>query len=826
MKTLKTIVWILVAVIIVAGIGVYGYLKSTLPEYDGELSASGLSDTVEIVRDSYGMPHIYAETDHDAYFALGYAVAQDRLFQMDIFRRAFRGRLSEILGEGALGADTLFLTVTADNPIDELYEQYPPEVRDAMAAFADGVNCYLETRNGPLPVEFTLLGYEPEPWKPADCAAVYYLMSWDLNSSFTTELLFYAIVNAVGEEAAREIIVEYPDDAPFIMTGLPFAGADNTLDLLNVFACARMLTGTEGGGVSNNWVLSGEKTDTGMPILANDMHLGHSAPGIWYEAHLVTPTMNVSGVMPPGIPVVTVGATEHVAWGFTNVMADDSDYYMELIDPDDPNRYYYNGRWEEMETVEHTIPVKGGDPVTHTVRITRHGPIVNDVNEQDEPEGYALAMRWTAPELFGVATALYYFNHAENVDDFEKGIEYFKCPAQNIVYADDQGNIGYWASVGIPIRGGAAYGTPLFYPVPEGGEPPVLEYSGNWNPGILPVPGWDDRYEWRGYVPTDGQPHTKNPPRGWIATANNKHVDDDYPYLISNYYATPYRFARISEMIEEKDELGVVDMQRMHADVQVLMAREWVPVMEAALSGAELSDTEARALELLSAWDYEASVESPACSIFHATINAMLERTFKNRLGEDLYAHYIDNDFIAFNALNNMITRGESIWFDDPATDDIEQMNDMITASFTDAVALLKSEMGGDPDTWEWGELHTLTLYHAFGEQSKLLGMFMNIGPYPLWGSWATVNPAPYHITDPWEVYHGASERYIFDMSDINNSLRVIPAGISGNFMSPHYDDQALLWRTVSYRPFVLDRDRVMEDAAYTLTITPVAEAE
>jgi len=826
MKALKTVAWILAAVIIVAGIGAYGYLKSTLPAYDGELTAPGLSDTVEIVRDSYGMPHIYGETDHDVYFGLGYAFAQDRLFQMDIVRRAIRGRLSEILGEDALGADRLFLTITAENPVDEMYEEYPPEIRDAMAAFADGVNFYLENRDGPLPLEFTLLGYEPEPWRPSDCAAAYYLMAWDLNSSFNTELLFLAIIDAVGEEAAREIIVEYPDGAPFIMTDLPFTAADDALDLLTVLADARILTGTDGGGVSNNWVISGTKSDTGMPILANDMHLGHGAPGIWYEAHLTTPDMNVSGVLPPGIPVITVGATEHVAWGFTNVMADDSDYYMEIIDPDDPNRYYYNGEWVEMETVEHTIPVKDGDPVSYTVRLTRHGPIVNDVNGSEEPEGYALAMRWTAPELNGVAMALYHFNRAESVDDFEKGIEYFKCPAQNIVYADDQGNIGYWASVGIPIRDGAEYGTPLFYPVPEGGEPPVLEYSGNWNPGILPVPGWDDRYEWLGYVPTIEQPHTKNPPRGWIATANNKHVDDDYPYLISNYYATPDRFARICEMMEEKETLGIVDMQRMHADLLVLMARDWVPVMEAALSEAELSDAEARALELLSEWNFDATVESPGCSIFHATVNAMLERTFQSRLGEDLYPLYIDNYYIAFNALRNMIAREESVWFDDPATDEIEDMNAMITASFRDGVATLEAEMGGNPDTWEWGELHTLTLYHAFGRQSKLLGMFMNIGPYPLWGSWSTVSPAPYHITDPWEVYHGASERYIFDMGDINSSLRVIPAGISGNFMSPHYDDQALLWRTVSYRPFVLDKDLVMEDAEYILTISPEGGTE
>ncbi len=795
MKVIKWILSVFIVLIVVLFIVVYGWLRSTLPDYDGEMTVSGINGEIEIIRDSYGMPHIYAATDEDAAFALGYCMAQDRLFQMDLTRRAIRGELSEILGESLVPVDKLFRTITAGKSVEDLMSIYPPEIISIVEAYAAGVNYFLENHDGPLPVEFAILGYEPEPWEASDGIATHYYMAWDLNSAFDNEMLNDSIIKKVGENLGSELMSDYPKGYPNIIHGSETSSIEGNIKFLETLNLARNVLNTEGGGASNNWVISGGKSETGEPLLANDPHLGHGAPGIWYEAHISTPSMNVSGSVLSGIPFIIIGANDNVAWGFTNVMVDDADFYIEKINPDNPNQYEYMGRWEDMEVRDEVIKVKGADDVTTQVRLTRHGPIIDDVNEYDEPEGYAVSMRWTAYESLQALEAFSILNKAKDIDDVERAVEYFKCPGQNWVYADVNGNIGYWAAVGIPIRVGFD--------------------------GKVPVPGWDGRHEWQGYVPTKLQPHMRNPKEGWIATANNKHVGDDYPYVISHYYGMPDRYVRIKEMITEKDKLSISDFERMQADFYVVLAEEWVPMMVEALKDAELTDKEKEALSELEAWDYVATPEGVAPTIFHATINNMVENTFKKRLGDDLYMLYIDNYYVTFNSMRDMISRGGSEWFDDPDTPEVEGLDNVIKKSFVDAVAYLDDEMGGKVKNWVWGDLHTLTLYHAFGKKSSLMGFFMNIGPYPMGGSLATVNPQPYKLTNPWGGYHGASLRYIFDMGDMKNSIRVIPAGISGNFMSPHYDDQIDMWRTVTYRPFVLDREKVEEDTRYLLKMSP-----
>jgi len=498
----------------------------------------------------------------------------------------------------------------------------------------------------------------------------------------------------------------------------------------------------------------------------------------------------------PGMPSVIIGANEHVAWGFTNVMADDADFYIEKINPANPNQYEFMGSWEDMKIKEEVIKVKGGDDVKFKVRLTRHGPIVDEINQYKEPKNTSLSMRWTAYDTLQ-AYPFIELNTAKSVDDIEKAVADFKCPGQNWVYADDNGNIGFWAAVAIPIRDGFS--------------------------GAVPVPGWDGKHEWKGYVPTGQQPHLRNPIRGWIATANNKHVGDDYPYPISHYYTMPDRFVRIKEMITAKQKFDTQDFANMQADFYVVLAKEWVPMMMASLSlsGTQLSENGKKAKAALKNWDFVAGAEDIAPTIFHATINAMVKNTFKKRLGEDLYGQYLKNKDVVFNAMRNLIAANQSVWFDDPDTAEKESINDIVGKSFTEAVLYLEEKMGSSVEDWKWGDLHTLTLYHPFGKSSALMGYFMNIGPNPMGGSLATVNPQPYKLSDPWEVYHGASLRYIIDFANRKNSRRVIPAGISGNFMSPHYDDQAKLWRTGKYRPFVLDRKSVEADARYTLKMLP-----
>ncbi len=789
MRVLKWILGVLLGLIIVIFAGVYAYLRATLPDYNGEITVAGIKAPVEIIRDSYGMPHIYAKTDEDAYFAVGYCMAQDRLFHMDLARRLAKGRLAEIIGKDLVSVDKFFRTITAGKSFEDIAAEYPPETLAATEAYAAGVNFFITHHKGPLPIEFTILGYQPDPWQPSDSAAVHYYMAWDLNSALSIEMLYAAVIAKVGPQMAKDIFPDYPDGYPTI---IPAESA--SLDFLKSLALAREVSGTEGGGASNSWVVTGKKSATGMPILANDPHLGHGAPGIWYEAHLVTPSMNVSGSILPGVPLVVIGANEHTAWGWTNVMADDADFYIEKINPANPNQYEFKGRWEDMKVKAEIIKVKGAEDLKFSVRLTRHGPIINDVKKFEGPEGTALSMRWTAYEMLSVIP-FYHLNTAKSIDDIEKAVEHFKCPGQNWVYADDRGNIGYWAAVGLPIRDGFS--------------------------GAVPVPGWDGKHEWQGYVPTPEQPHLRNPEREWIATANNKHVGDEYPYTISHYYAMPDRFVRIEEMITAKAKLSVKDFEEMQADFYMVLAKEWIPMMLTSLSELELSESEKKALSSLRNWDFVARAEDIAPTVFHATINEMVKNTFIKRLGEELYGQYINNSYVAFNAMRNLIAQGQSPWFDDPDTPDVEGIDDIIAKSFSAAIVYLNQKMGSTVDDWKWGKLHTLTLYHRFGKSSSLMGYFMNIGPFPMGGSIATVNPQQYKLTNPWEAYHGASLRYIIDLADMKNSRRVIPAGISGNFMSPHYDDQAELWRKGQYRPFVLDRKSVEEDARYTLKMIP-----
>jgi penicillin amidase len=791
MRIFKWILGILLGLIVVIFAGAYIYLRATLPDYKGKITVPGITKPVEIIRDAYGMPHIYAQTDTDAYFALGYCMAQDRLFHMDLMRRATRGKLAEILGKDLIPVDRFFRTITAGKPIEEIAAAYKPEILSAAKDYAAGVNYFIKHHKGPLPLEFTILGYEPEPWQPSEAVAVHYAMAVDLNTAFSVEMLHAAVIEKVGETMAQEIFPDYAEGYPLI---IPEGQA--ALDFLKTLNLARKICGSEGGGASNSWVVSAKKSTTGKPILANDPHLGHSAPGIWYEAQLVSPSMNVSGSVLPGMPSVIIGANEHVAWGFTNVMADDADFYIEKINPANPNQYEFMGSWEDMKIKEEVIKVKGGDDVKFKVRLTRHGPIVDEINQYKEPKNTSLSMRWTAYDTLQ-AYPFIELNTAKSVDDIEKAVADFKCPGQNWVYADDKGNIGFWAAVAIPIRDGFS--------------------------GAVPVPGWDGKHEWKGYVPTGQQPHLRNPIRGWIATANNKHVGDDYPYPISHYYTMPDRFVRIKEMITAKQKFDTQDFANMQADFYVVLAKEWVPMMMASLSlsGTQLSENGKKAKAALKNWDFVAGAEDIAPTIFHATINAMVKNTFKKRLGEDLYGQYLKNKDVVFNAMRNLIAANQSVWFDDPDTAEKESINDIVGKSFTEAVLYLEEKMGSSVEDWKWGDLHTLTLYHPFGKSSALMGYFMNIGPNPMGGSLATVNPQPYKLSDPWEVYHGASLRYIIDFANRKNSRRVIPAGISGNFMSPHYDDQAKLWRTGKYRPFVLDRKSVEADARYTLKMLP-----
>lgn len=800
MKLARGIGWAagaLVVLLLSFAVGGYIHLRSTLTEYDGRIAAEDISAEIEIIRDSFGMPHIYAANDRDAAFALGYCTAQDRLFQMDMIRRAVNGRLAEVIGKEVINVDRLFLTIMAGSPPDSMLAHLSGELVESLEAFTAGVNRYLAENNN-LPFEFAIMGYSPEPWKTSDCLAVLHFMAWTLNFSFKTELAHATIAGKVGPELAAEIFIDYPADGPSIIPTGQFTGAEQ--DLLRIMRLAREVTGAPLRGASNNWVVSGEKSVTGKPLLANDMHLGLTIPGIWYEAHLVTPELNISGVVLPGAPLIVAGANQQVAWGLTNVMADDADFYLERINPDDSTQYEFKGQWENMTFFHDTIPVAGGEPVPWTARFTRHGVIIDDIIDSQMVLDGPIAMRWTRHDFHNEAEAIYRLNRARSIDDIEAAATLFKCPGQNWVYADTAGNIGYWAAVGIPVRNGFD--------------------------GYSLLPGWDGEFEWDGFVPSDQQPHMRNPKQGWIATANNKVTGDDYPHVVAHAYAPPDRFERIRTLLTEKEKLSIEDFKGMQADEYLVMAEKWMPFISSALTDLPLEGIAAEAMTSLNGWDFEGRADDAAPAVFHVLLQKVVKQVFKDRLGDSLFEYYIGGSvFTIHNGLNNIISNENSAWFDNPTTDRIENRDTVLVRGFRHAVEYLTDRFGENINDWHWGELHSLTLYNPVGRLVPIIGNFMHAGPFPIGGGTNSVNAAIYSFTRPWRVVAGASQRHIFDLGNMKNSLRIIPTGISGNFMSKHYDDQVELWQKVEYRPFFLDREDVEKDIAYRMMIIPAAVA-
>ncbi|MCB1169421.1 MAG: penicillin acylase family protein [Leptospiraceae bacterium] len=851
MRRFLPVLYIAVSVIIVLLLSAYAFLVFRVPDYQGNVLTTEVQSEVTIYRDSAGMPHIVAQSDSDAYVGLGYAMAQDRLFQMDLLRRASTGTLSEVLGPSTLRTDILFRTITAPTPASKIYAKMPEEVRAAMQSFSKGVNLAMERES--LPIEFLLLGYDPEPWTPVDSIGAFYIMSWDLSPAFSHEILYSLIKERLSAQAAGQLFPEYVRRGPDILTGMQASALDTELrTALEAHATYERLMGTEDAGASNNWVIGPDKSATGTAVVANDMHLGHGIPGIWYQAHIMSPELNVTGFLLPGVPFVVVGGNQHTARGFTNVMLDDMDFYLEKLDPENPDRVLYRGAYREIEKIQTEIKIKGETPYSHTIRITPHGPIVTDIHpltrnpdsevsrlagkepqtgneEKNEAPGaslvgpnQAIAIRWVLYDHHETAVALYLANRAKSIDDIEDSLKYFKIPAQNWVYADSKGNIGYTAAAGIPIRRGFS--------------------------GMEILRGWDGSQEWSGYVPTGAQPSLRNPKEGWIASANNRH-SENYPYTISNYYAAPDRYLRIKQLLESTDGLDIKDHQRIHLDVLNYQARILMPYIRQALNEPlELTGDASmdRYLEMsrnqLLDWNLQNDRESKASVIYHYLIVAMVQDLYEPLLGEELFEYYRSNRYSLFNSFRNILaspnhpfySAGIATATDEQQADDSNggetnpaperNRREFVRNAFLRGMKALRKKHGNSANP-DWGEIHQLEYRHPFGRNSSLMGFFFNRGPYPIDGSWTTVAPAGFpikHLDElDFRVSHGASERMIFDVGHPDSSMTTLPAGISGQFMSPHYDDQIPNYIEGKYRPSPLSLEAVKQAARYKLQLSP-----
>ena len=772
MKTLKRVLTIVLALIVLALAGGMLFLNNlktrAVPDYNANVDLENLTEKVTVFRDSLGIPHIYAQNEPDLYRTIGYVMAQDRLWQMDLMRRISTGRLSEVLDPGLVGADQLFRALQFTKKSEWVMSKTDPSILACVEAFADGVNQFIKQHQKKLPFEFAMLGYEPDPWETVHTFNLIGYMAWSLASGWGPDMALYKMHQVLDSALFSELIPDLKYHSTPVFPD--YMTSNENLELQSSIEDAIGIVeelGLQVFQASNNWAVCGTRSKTGKPLMANDMHQGLMAPGIWYQMHQVAEgSVNVTGVVVPGAPYVICGHNEDIGWGMTNTYVDDIDFYLETINPNDSNQYKLDGQWKEMELVEEIIAVKGSDePVTRVNRFTHRGPVVSSFKGVEDR---VISLRWQGNAFSNELRTCHLFNRAANWDEFRDAAKTFTSIGQNIVYADRLGNIGLQTSAGVPIRRDG---------------------------GIFVYPGDTSLHDWTGQVPFEELPYSFNPECGHVSSANNRTVGDDYPYYIGNWYGLPDRLERIREMLDGQQEHGIDDFRRMQRDQTSHFARKMTPVYLEALAG-QTENIYQSAHQLLEKWDHNLEVTSSAALIYEILWLELNRAMFLDELGDELYPLMLQNKDIHLNLINRVRITGESGWCDDVNTPDItETFHDNIRSAFHHAVDTIASMYGEDPESWQWGDLHKVSLIHPMGGVDIVDKLFrVNRGPYAVGGSFHTVCPYAYPFGESFIANHAASQRHIFNTADWDKSLTVIPTGTSGVPASPHYLDQTELY--------------------------------
>ena len=773
----------------------YRIAHKSVPDYNKDIQLNKITQNVEVYRDSLAIPHIYAKSEKDLYTAVGYLMAQDRLWQMDLLRRATTGNLSEIFGKDFIDTDMLMRSLRVTEKSHNVLDNTPKEIKTALEAFSSGVNQYIQNNKNQLPPEFNILQYKPKPWKPIHSINLIGYMAWDLTMPWSYEITLHKLRSKVGKMKAQSLIPDLSNQNSYVF---PNYESDTIIRKMmdNLLAQNQKLEklGLKVFSGSNNWAVSGKKSATGKPILSNDMHLGLFAPGLWQQMHMVVEDkLNVTGVVIPGQPFVISGHNDSIAWGLTNVMLDDMDFYKETIHPEDSGKYRLNGKWKNLKTETEQIPLKSGDTANRTIKYTHRGPIIS---KHKDIRNKAVSMRWIGNEYSNELRSIYLLNHAANWKEFKDAVKTFISVSQNIVYADVQGNIGLYCCAGIPIR------------------------EGN---GISIYPGDTTRYDWKGFVPFNQLPHTYNPESGFVASANNKTVDDDYPYYISHWFDLPSRINRIRSLLSEKDKLTVADFKRIQTDQTSNMAKRLKPEIINILenSSDSFSETEKQALDKLKKWNAHYRKESKAALIFEKFYIEYVKSLTGDEFGDSLVGKFLSHDILVRNLVNKTFNDKNNEWINNISTKKQESFSDLVINSFQNTIKELKKEAGSNIEKWKWGNHHTLTLAHPLGEKKILDKIFnLNKGPFKVGGSYHTVCPYSYSLSNPYDADHGASHRQIYNLAAWDQSWSVIPTGNSGIPASKNYCDQTELYLNKKYHKDYFSKEKAKENSKYKMTFT------
>lgn len=801
---------ILVAAFFVAWAG-YFLLRNTETPSAGRITVPGLSAAASITRDREGVPHITATTPEDVHFALGFAHAQDRLWQMELQRRAVAGRLSELFGQRTLSSDIFMRTVDLYGHAARSLAVFKPEARAQVEAYAAGVNAYLQRRTGPIepryPIEFIALGHTPEPWTAADCVAIVKLMALNLSTNVGLETLRLAFA-AQGLSAA-EIGDLLPHDPALSPPPLPELSTLYPLRKMPGKQASAMplIDPMMGEGASNNWVVAGSRTKSGKPLLANDPHLQISAPAIWYFAHLRLERagrapVNAVGATLPGVPLVVIGRNDHVAWGFTNTGPDVQDIFIEKVNPEDRNTYLTPDGWRPFATERLTIKVMGEADYALERRRTRHGPVLPDAFRGLDgmlAPNHVAALAWTALSDDDTTLAAGLFSEALNsVDDYIALMREYVVPMQSMVVADKSGNIALVAPGRVPVR-----------------DP------GNLVAGRAPVPGWDATYDWKGWLDFSQLPQVKNPSAGAIGTANARIVPPDFPAHLTWDWDAPFRQARVDALVVSKDGHDMASMKAAQADVLSPAVERLQTLMIAIAQASPAADD--KVLDQLTAWDGRQTMGSTESLIFVAWMREAMRGIFADDLGPAFPRYFDGRPQPLIRLLEGKSTARD--WCDDRATPARETCAQVLGDALARALKDLETLRGPDRTKWRWGDVHIAVNEHRpFGQMPQLAPFFNVEVPSP--GGDETLNrgKSDWGSARPFANRHASSMRAIYDFADLERSVFMLPTGQSGNPISRHYRDFAQRWAAVEYIEIPTTPEAVARIAVGTWTLTPRAD--